>query len=57
MTLDESAKPDDIAYEHSGVKFVMDPRSARYLENATVDYRSGWFGGGFVIKGPNTSTC
>ncbi|NPV53553.1 MAG: iron-sulfur cluster assembly accessory protein [Firmicutes bacterium] len=58
MALDESTRPNDSIHEISGIKFIiMDPAAARFLDGATVDYRPGWFGHGFSIYGPGTSSC
>ncbi|HHV63387.1 MAG TPA: iron-sulfur cluster assembly accessory protein [Firmicutes bacterium] len=57
MTLDESTRPNDSVHEIDGIKFVLDPAAARFLDGATVDYRAGWFGHGFSIYGPGMSCC
>ncbi|MCL4516420.1 MAG: hypothetical protein M1379_12645 [Firmicutes bacterium] len=55
--MEESAEERDVTSEVDGIKFVMDPMSAHYLEGATIDYRESRFGAGFTIHGPETSSC
>jgi iron-sulfur cluster assembly protein len=57
MVLDEVGEDDEV-FELQGVKVVIDPASARYLDGAQVDYKDDMLGGGFAIKNPNAvSTC
>lgn len=57
MALDGERDHDHTA-EVDGIKIVIDPMSARYLEGAEVDYRDALMGGGFTIENPNaTMTC
>lgn len=49
---------DDLVQEDHGVKVVIDPFSATYIEHATVDYYEDFRGAGFQVKNPNAkSTC
>jgi iron-sulfur cluster insertion protein len=42
----------------NGVRLLIDPISARYLQGAEVDFVDNITGGGFTIKNPNAkSTC
>src|SRR5262245_16604013 len=44
--------------EQSGVRVLIDPKSAVYLVGATVDYIDDLNGAGFKITNPNaTQTC
>lgn len=54
MGLDES-KPGDQSYDHEGLKILVDPFSAQYLEGAEVDYQDETQGGGFTILNPKAS--
>lgn len=48
----------DQVFEIHGVRLVVDPISARYLEGAEVDFVDNVSGGGFTIRNPNAkSTC
>lgn len=51
-------KPDDQVVECEGVKVLLDPASAVYLERSVVDFDDGLQGKGFEIRNPNAqSTC
>lgn len=43
----------DTEYEVHGVKFVVDKRSALYLDGATLDYHESIDKRGFVFDNPN----
>ncbi len=53
MALDEATRPDDTIAEHSGVKIVVDPQSAQYVEGAEIDWVDGLTGAGFTINKPD----
>jgi Fe-S cluster assembly iron-binding protein IscA len=58
LTLEEStANTQDRIYEVNGIRFVVSDHAAGFLEGATVDYRQGLLGKGFVIRGGKTSQC
>jgi iron-sulfur cluster assembly protein len=49
---------DDHLLEQEGVRVIVDPMSAAYLEGAEVDFSDQLMGGGFMIRNPNAaSTC
>ena len=52
MSLDHAQEGDQL-FERGGVKVIVDPESAGYLEGATVDYSDDLAGAGFRIKNPN----
>lgn len=57
MGLDE-AKPGDQQFEIEGIKVVVDPFSAQYLDGAEVGFKNELMGGGFTITNPNAaSSC
>ena len=57
MSLD-AKKPDDAVVERDGVQFLVDPESAPYLRDATLDFHDGLTGAGFQIVNPNAArTC
>ncbi|MFN0093999.1 MAG: iron-sulfur cluster insertion protein ErpA [Dehalococcoidia bacterium] len=58
MALARSTEEDDIILEHSGVRIVVDPESARYLNGAEIDYVEDVMKSGFSIFNPNaTKSC
>ena len=58
MFFDSERADDDIEAEHAGVRVVVDPASAQYLQGASLDFRDGLQGQGFTIDNPNVSrTC
>ena len=57
MSFDER-KADDTVCESAGVKFLVDPTSAVYLEGCIIHFDDGLNGKGFEVKNPNaTNTC
>src|SRR6266536_4876505 len=53
MALDNEPRPDDRVAEVNGVKLLVDPQSAPYLEGAQVDYVDSLMGRGFTVVNPN----
>ena len=53
MALARSAEEDDVILFQSGVKIVIDPESAQYLEGAEIDYVDDIMKSGFSIYNPN----
>jgi iron-sulfur cluster assembly protein len=53
MALDNEPREDDNVAEFSGVRILVDPQSARYVEGAQVDYVDGLMGRGFTVSTPN----
>lgn len=57
MALDEPHAEDQVV-EVDGVRVVIDPDSAPYLDGIQVDYVNSLMGAGFSIENPNAvSTC
>ncbi len=52
MTLDRAGEQDRVV-EAGGVKVIVDPESATFLEGVTLDYSDDLAGAGFRIKNPN----
>ena len=52
MTLDHPQEQDRVV-ESGGVKVIVDPESATFLEGVTLDYSDDLAGAGFRIKNPN----
>ncbi len=58
MALARSTEEDDLVLEQSGVRIVVDPESAQYLEGAEIDYVDEVMKSGFSIYNPNaTKSC
>jgi iron-sulfur cluster assembly protein len=53
MALDNEPREDDSTFEFNGVKILVDPLSAQYVEGAEVDYVDGLMGRGFTVVNPN----
>ncbi len=53
MALDNEPRPDDTVAEQNGVKILIDPQSAPYLEGVQVDYVDSLMGKGFTVVNPN----
>jgi len=57
FTFDEQ-RPDDHSFEFSGVRCLIDPQSATFLEGAKVDFVESMQGSGFHVDNPNAKgTC
>ena len=58
LGFDRGAQEGDVEYEQEGVRIVVDPFSAPYLQGATVDYLETIQESGFKIDNPNAvSSC
>jgi iron-sulfur cluster assembly accessory protein len=53
MALDNEPRDDDSAYEFNGVRVLIDPQSAQYVDGAQVDYVDGLMGRGFTVVNPS----
>jgi iron-sulfur cluster assembly protein len=53
MALDNEPRDDDSVAEFSGVRILVDPLSAQYVEGAQVYYVDGLMGRGFTVSNPN----
>jgi iron-sulfur cluster assembly protein len=52
MALDNEPRDDDNTFEFDGVRILVDPMSAQYVEGAQVDYVDGLMGRGFTVSNP-----
>ena len=58
FTLDKKTEEGDVVIENQGVKLLIDPVSAQYLEGAKIDYKESLASSHFEISNPNvTTTC
>jgi iron-sulfur cluster assembly accessory protein len=53
MALARSVEDDDIVLDQMGVRIVVDPESAQYLQGAEIDYVDDIMKSGFSIYNPN----
>jgi iron-sulfur cluster assembly protein len=53
MALARASEDDDIVIEKFGVRIVVDPESAQYLQGAEIDYVDDIMKSGFSIYNPN----
>lgn len=53
MAFEEEVADDDLIFEHSGLRLIVDENSAHYLQGAEIDYEDSLMGGGFRIFNPN----
>ncbi len=58
LAFDDQFADDDEIVDHDGIRVVVDPLSARYVEGAMIDYVETEMGAGFKVENPNVqSTC
>jgi iron-sulfur cluster assembly protein len=53
MALERNPRPEDSQVEYEGIKVVIDPNSAEFLDGSVIDYVDNLMGGGFAINNPN----
>ncbi len=56
MDLQDAPANRDIMVESSGIKVVVDPKSALYVTGSELDYSDSLQEGGFKVKNPNAAT-
>ncbi|SRR6266508_493713 len=52
MALDNEPRDDDAVTDFGGLKVLVDPLSAQYVEGAQVDWVDGLMGRGFTVVNP-----
>ena len=58
LTFDEETNPDDLVFEHGGVRVVVDEVSLDLLNGAEIDFVEDLMGASFQVKNPNAaSSC
>src|SRR5678809_1661531 len=55
MDLQDAPASRDILVESSGIKVVVDPKSALYVTGSELDYVDALQEGGFKVKNPNAA--
>jgi iron-sulfur cluster assembly protein len=53
MLYENAAREDDLVVEEKGVRIFVDPFSATYLQDASIDYQDTLMGTGFRVDNPN----
>src|SRR5438552_3318330 len=56
MDLQDAPANRDILVESSGIRVVVDPKSALYVTGSELDYSDALQGGGFKVTNPNAAT-
>jgi iron-sulfur cluster assembly accessory protein len=56
MALDNDPRTDDTVEEFDGVRILVDPVSAEYVDGAEVDFVDGLMGRGFTVRNPTLQT-
>lgn len=56
MDLQDAPANRDILVESTGIKVVVDPKSALYVTGSELDYVEALQEGGFKVKNPNAAT-
>ena len=56
MDLQDAPANRDILVESSGIRVVVDPKSALYVTGSELDYVEALQDGGFKVKNPNAAT-
>ncbi|PYT02993.1 MAG: iron-sulfur cluster assembly accessory protein [Acidobacteria bacterium] len=56
MDLQDGPANRDILVDTTGVKVVVDPKSALYVTGSELDYSDALQDGGFKVKNPNAAT-
>ncbi len=58
LDFEDEGRENDLVYDQSGLKVMVDPISARYLKGTEIDYVLGVAGTGFKFNNPNAmGTC
>jgi iron-sulfur cluster insertion protein len=58
LCLDVETNPDDVVFEHGGVRVVIDDTSLDLLNGSEIDFVEDLMGASFQIRNPNAaSSC
>lgn len=55
LLIEDQPADDDLVVQQEGFRMFVDPFSAQYLSNVTIDYVSSMQGSGFTFKNPNAT--
>lgn len=56
FTLDETRLEDDVLFERSGVKVVIDTTSLELIQGSEIDFVEELVGSSFQVRNPNASS-
>ena len=51
----DEKKEGDNLFEQGGIQILVDPQSAQYLKDSTVNYVEDFRGAGFAVENPNAT--
>jgi len=55
LLIEDAPADDDYVVPSEGFRMFIDPFSAQYISNVTIDYQSSMQGSGFTFKNPNST--
>lgn len=55
LLIEDKPADDDLILQEDGFRVFVDPFSAQYVQNVTVDYVTSMQGSGFTFKNPNAT--
>ena len=55
LLIEDKPADDDLILQQDGIRLFVDPFSAQYVNNVTVDYVTSMQGSGFTFKNPNAT--
>lgn len=55
LLIEDKPADDDLILQQDGIRVFVDPFSAQYVNNVTVDYVTSMQGSGFTFKNPNAT--
>lgn len=55
LLIEDKPAEDDLILEQDGFRVFVDPFSAQYVNNVTIDYVTSMQGSGFTFKNPNST--
>ena len=55
LLIEDKPADDDLVLDQDGFRVFVDPFSAQYVNNVTIDYVTSMQGSGFTFKNPNAT--
>jgi len=55
LLIEDKPADDDLVIDQDGFRTFVDPFSAQYVNNVTIDYVTSMQGSGFTFKNPNAT--
>lgn len=52
----DNLEPDDVVFESSGVKVIVDPKSLTYIDGTELDFARDGLNEGFKFSNPNVQS-